>query len=89
MNIVSICGSLRRASNTRIIESVLQSLAPAGMRVISAPPIGEIPFYNHDVQAEQGFPSSVENLHTRAKTSHLGWSRHCRHSGGRNAVAFE
>jgi NAD(P)H-dependent FMN reductase len=32
MNIVSICGSLRRASNTRIIESVLQSLAPAGMR---------------------------------------------------------
>jgi chromate reductase len=55
MDIVSICGSLRNASNSRIIESVLQSLAPAGMRVISAPPIGEIPFYNHDVQVEQGF----------------------------------
>ena len=62
MDIVSICGSLRNASNSRIIESVLQSLAPAGMRIISAPPIGEIPFYNHDVQVEQGFPSSVENL---------------------------
>ena len=31
MDIVSICGSLRNASNSRIIESVLQSLAPAGI----------------------------------------------------------
>jgi chromate reductase len=60
-NVLVICGSLRKASFNAIVAKSLPALAPAGMNLITSPPIGDIPLYNADVQ-EKGFPASVTAL---------------------------
>jgi len=59
-NVISICGSLRKASYNRMLANVLPSLAPAGMTIKHSPPI-EMPLYNADVQA-QGWPAPATAL---------------------------
>jgi chromate reductase len=58
LNILSICGSLRKASFNAALQRVLPSLAPAGMKITQAPPFADIPIYNFDIQS-QGFPAPV------------------------------
>lgn len=55
--IVAFAGSLRRGSFNRALIRAAQELAPEGM-TIEPLEIGELPFYNADVEAE-GDPSSV------------------------------
>lgn len=55
--IVAFAGSLRRGSFNRALIRAAQELAPEGM-TIEPVEIGELPFYNADVEAE-GDPSSV------------------------------
>jgi len=55
--IVGFAGSLRRASYNRALIHAAQELAPGGM-TIEPIEIGELPFYNADVEAE-GDPASV------------------------------
>ena len=55
--IVAFAGSLRRGSLNRALVHAAQDLAPDGMR-IEPIEIGELPFYNADVEAE-GDPPSV------------------------------
>ena len=61
LRLVSICGSLRKASLNAAIERALPELAPEGMTVAALGGIGTMPLYNADVQAE-GFPSIVTEV---------------------------
>jgi len=62
MNIVAICGSLRKGSYNRMLMQALPSLAPAGMSIKEAPSFAEFPLYNADIQNSTGFPSVVRTL---------------------------
>jgi chromate reductase len=61
INIVTICGSTRKASFNRALMNVLPSLAPAGMTFKESTRIDTIPHYNADVNAN-GFPDEVQKF---------------------------
>jgi len=62
LDVVGICGSLRRGSYNRIVLQALPGLAPPGMRIREAPPFHEFSLYNADLQSANGFPVPVEAL---------------------------
>jgi chromate reductase len=62
LNVISICGSLRKGSYNRIVMNALPGLAPEGMAIKEAPPFGEFPLYNADIQNSTGFPAPVQTL---------------------------
>jgi chromate reductase len=62
LNVISICGSLRKGSFNRIVMNSLPGLAPAGMSIKEAPSFAEFPLYNADVQNSTGFPGQVTTL---------------------------
>src|SRR5262245_1045990 len=62
VNIVSICGSLRKGSYNRMVMNSLSGFAPAGMSIKEAPPFAEFPIYNADIQNSSGFPVAVNAL---------------------------
>ncbi len=62
LNIITICGSLRKGSYNRIVMNALPALAPEGMQIKEAPPISEFPLYNADIQNSTGFPAPVQTL---------------------------
>jgi chromate reductase, NAD(P)H dehydrogenase (quinone) len=59
LNVVVICGSLRRSSYNAALARTLPGLAPAGLKLTAAPPFDIMPHYNADVQTASGFPASV------------------------------
>jgi len=62
LNVVSICGSLRKGSYNRMVLKLLPGYAPAGMKITEAPPFSEFPLYNADAQNATGFPAPVQKL---------------------------
>lgn len=62
LNVIAICGSLRKGSYNRMIGNLLPGWAPAEMKVSEAPPWAEFPLYNADVQNSTGFPAPVQKL---------------------------
>ena len=62
INVVCICGSLRKASYNRMVMNALPGLAPAGMSIKEAPPFADFPLYNMDLQDASGVPPSVQKL---------------------------
>jgi len=62
LNVVSICGSLRKGSYNRMVMNALQGYAPEGMRIAEAPSFAGFPLYNTDVQNSTGFPAPVQAL---------------------------
>jgi chromate reductase len=62
LNVISICGSLRKGSYNRIVMNALPGLAPQGMQIKEAPPYSEFPLYNADIQNSTGFPTAVQTL---------------------------
>jgi chromate reductase, NAD(P)H dehydrogenase (quinone) len=62
LNVVSICGSLRKGSYNRIVMNLLPSYAPAELKISEAPPWAEFPLYNADIQNSTGFPDPVQKL---------------------------
>ncbi|MCK8785415.1 NAD(P)H-dependent oxidoreductase [Roseomonas sp. NAR14] len=58
LNVVTLCGSLRRGSYNAAIARTLPELAPEGMRITALEGLGEFPLYDADLQAE-GFPAAV------------------------------
>jgi chromate reductase len=62
LNVISICGSLRKGSYNRMVMNLLPSWAPANLKISEAPPFAEFPLYNADVQNSSGFPAPVQTL---------------------------
>ena len=62
LNVVSICGSLRKGSFNRMVMNALPGLAPEGMQIKEAPPYDGFPLYNADIQNSSGFPAAVQTL---------------------------
>jgi chromate reductase, NAD(P)H dehydrogenase (quinone) len=62
LNVVCICGSLRKGSYNRMVMNALPALAPAGMNLAEAPPFSEFPLYNADIQESSGIPPAVQRL---------------------------
>jgi chromate reductase len=62
VNVITICGSLRKGSYNAIVQRALPSLAPDDMVLTEAPPFAAFPLYNADVQAAAGFPGPVTTL---------------------------
>jgi chromate reductase, NAD(P)H dehydrogenase (quinone) len=62
LNVLSICGSLRKGSFNAIVERALPGLMPQQMSITPAPPYGAFPIYNFDIQHEQGIPAEVTTL---------------------------
>ncbi|HZS63993.1 MAG TPA: NAD(P)H-dependent oxidoreductase [Xanthobacteraceae bacterium] len=62
LNVISICGSLRKGSFNAMVMRALPGLAPEGMTITPAPPYSDFPLYNFDIQKEQGIPRSVVAL---------------------------
>jgi chromate reductase, NAD(P)H dehydrogenase (quinone) len=61
MNVICICGSLRKASYNRMVMNALPALAPAGMILKEAPSFADFPPYNADTEA-LGIPPAVQKL---------------------------
>ena len=62
LNVLSVCGSLRKGSFNAIVERALPGLAPEGMSIAPAPPYRQFPMYDFDIQHEQGIPADVITL---------------------------
>ena len=62
LNVISICGSLRKASFNAALARTLPKLAPPDMSIVAAPPWESFPIYNADVQNSSGFPPAVTAL---------------------------
>jgi chromate reductase len=62
LNVITICGSLRKGSYNRMVMNLLPGWAPANLKISEAPPFSEFPLYNADVQNSSGFPASVQTL---------------------------
>ena len=58
LDILTICGSLRKGSYNAALIRALPALAPAGMTFTASPSIADIPHYDFDIQMG-GFPASV------------------------------
>jgi chromate reductase, NAD(P)H dehydrogenase (quinone) len=62
LNVLCICGSLRKGSYNRMVMNALPALAPANMKLSEAPPFSEFAFYNADMQEASGIPPAVQKL---------------------------
>ena len=62
VNVLAICGSLRKGSFNRMLMNNSIALAPEGMSITEAPPYATIPIYNFDDQQATGFPPACEAL---------------------------
>jgi chromate reductase len=62
LNLLCICGSLRKASYNRMVMNALPGLAPPHMKFSEAPPFAEFPLYNADMQEASGISPVVQKL---------------------------
>jgi chromate reductase, NAD(P)H dehydrogenase (quinone) len=62
INVLMICGSLRKGSFNRALMNALPPLAPEGMVLTESPPFRGFPHYDADLQAGAGFPPDVKAL---------------------------
>lgn len=69
LNVLVICGSLRKGSYNAALTRALPDLAPAGMKMVTAPPFETLPLYNADMQQASGFPGPAEDLATAVRAA--------------------
>ena len=62
INVLCMCGSLRKGSYNRMVMNALPALAPANMKLSESPPFGEFPLYNVDLHEANGVPPAVQKL---------------------------
>ena len=60
LDVLVICGSLRKGSYNAALARTLPALAPAGLKLRPAPAFDKFPIYNHDIQDTIGFPAEVQ-----------------------------
>jgi chromate reductase len=61
LNVLVICGSLRKGSYNAMVANSLPDLVPAGMKLTRSPTL-VLPLYNADVQTGEGFPAPATAL---------------------------
>ena len=59
LNVLVICGSLRKGSFNASVARALPELAPPEMALTSAPSFANFPIYNADDQTATGIPADV------------------------------
>src|SRR5262252_4039225 len=59
LDVLVICGSLRKGSYNAALARTLPARAPAAMKLRPAPPFASFPIYNFDIQNATGFPAEV------------------------------
>lgn len=59
LNVIVICGSLRKASFNAALARALPALAPPGLSLKPAPAWDKFPIYNADIQTSTGIPADV------------------------------
>src|SRR3984893_8989776 len=62
LNVLSICGSLRKGSFKAMTQWAVSALGPDGMTVTTATLFADFPLYNADIQNSTGFPAPVNAL---------------------------
>jgi chromate reductase, NAD(P)H dehydrogenase (quinone) len=62
LNVLVICGSLRKGSYNAALARTLPELAPPEMKLKAAPAYDSLPMYNADIQEASGFPPGAEDL---------------------------
>jgi chromate reductase len=62
LNVLVICGSLRKGSYNAALTRALPALAPPEIKLIASPAFDTLPLYNADIQEVSGFPEPVEAL---------------------------
>jgi chromate reductase len=62
INVLTICGSLRKVSYNRALLDALTGLAPAGMTFTAAPSYRGFPLFDQDIQDSTGIPANVTAL---------------------------
>ena len=66
VHIIGLAGSLRQESLTKILLETARDVSPENMRVTIFP-LHDIPMYNFDIEAEDGFPDAVVALRDAIK----------------------
>lgn len=61
LNVLVICGSLRKGSYNASVARALPALAPPEMALKTAPEFGSFPLYNADIKDTAGFPGEVKD----------------------------
>jgi chromate reductase len=69
MNVLTICGSLRKGSLNRSIVRALPALGPSTLKFAEAPSFSSFPIYNADDQNSSGFPASVDQFADAVRTA--------------------
>ena len=59
LDVLVICGSLRKGSYNAALARTLPALAPAGLSLRFAQSFADFPLYDADIQTENGFPAQV------------------------------
>ena len=59
LDVLVICGSLRKGSYNAALARTLPALAPAGLKLRYEPAFERFPIYNFDIQNATGFPAPV------------------------------
>jgi chromate reductase len=59
LDVLVICGSLRKGSYNAALARTLPALVPAGMKLRPAQSFEHFPIYNFDIQNSTGFPAEV------------------------------
>jgi chromate reductase, NAD(P)H dehydrogenase (quinone) len=59
LDVLVICGSLRKESYNAALARALPALAPDGMALKAGPAWHTMPIYSHDSQVSSGFPESA------------------------------
>jgi chromate reductase len=62
LNVLVICGSLRKGSYNAALTRALPALVPPEMKLITAPSFATLPLYNADTQEASGFPGPANDL---------------------------
>jgi len=58
-DILTICGSLRKASFNRQLLGAFEEIAPQDWTFTAAPPLDALDHYNQDIEEKEGFPAKV------------------------------
>lgn len=65
--ILALIGSLRAASHNRQLAEAAAKLAPAGVTVTLADSLGDLPFYNEDIDTDTALPVAAARLRAAAE----------------------